>query len=88
MARTSGSRFRSRTVARTVWPAVRSCRIAWLPMNPEPPVTRTVLMLDPPLRSKVPRTALGVECPELRLTDAVDPIDPRSIDSPGTPAYD
>jgi hypothetical protein len=46
MARTSASRFALRTVVRTSWPAARSSRIAWLPMKPDPPVTRTVLIAD------------------------------------------
>ena len=44
IARTSASRARLRTVVRTSWPAASNCRMQWLPMNPEPPVTRTLVM--------------------------------------------
>src|ERR1700676_1282482 len=44
MARTSPSRFRLGTVVRTRSPAARSCRMEWLPMKPDPPVTKTVLI--------------------------------------------
>src|SRR5260221_14495928 len=52
MARTSPSRFRLRTVVRTRWPAARSCKMQWLAMKPDPPVTRMVLIVPPPSNSQ------------------------------------
>ena len=34
-------------MARTWWPAASSCRMQWLPMKPEPPVTSTMLTCAP-----------------------------------------
>src|SRR5579862_5783783 len=45
VALTSASRFRLRTVVRTVCPALSSCRMQWLAMKPDPPVTKIVLTL-------------------------------------------
>jgi hypothetical protein len=45
IARTSGSRFRLRTVVRTSCPPRSSAAIVCTPTKPEPPVTNTVLMV-------------------------------------------
>src|SRR5262249_6150963 len=45
IARTLSSRASERTVVRTVCPAFKSCTITWLPTNPDPPVTNTVLIV-------------------------------------------